>query len=154
MGHWKTLYTFVPHNLNNVGERTITIKNMGEIINKIKERRKLTDLCYKHEDGSVFLLDYLTDTFNDIGYGRNDITNLAIINQLFNEYFDTGGKEAGEFVYAAQNLLKFINIHYDFLKEQYYYKLEHSLFRGGFYWFLITEYQHYIAITSPEPLNK
>ena len=127
---------------------------MGEIINKINDRRKLTDLCYKHEDGNVFLLDYLTDTFNDIGYGRNDITNLAIINELFNEYFNTGGKEAGEYVYAAQNLLKFINIHYDFLKEQYYYKLEHSLFRGGFYWFLITEYQHYIAITSPEPLNK
>ena len=126
---------------------------MGDIINKIKERRKLTDLCFKHEDGSVFLLDYLTDTFYDIGYDEKDITNLSIINELFNEYFDTGGKEAGEFVYAAENLLKFINIHYDFLKAQYIYKEEHNLFRGGFYWFLITEYQQYIGITSPEPLR-
>jgi hypothetical protein len=127
---------------------------MKTLLEQMDDRRKLTDLCYKHEDGSVFLLDYLDDTFNDIGYGRNDITNLAIINELFTQYFDTGGKEAGEFVYAAENLLRFINIHYDFLKEQYFYKLEHNLFRGGFYWFLITEYQQYIAITSPEPLNK
>jgi len=127
---------------------------MKTLLEQMDDRRKLTDLCYKHEDGNVFLLDYLTDTFNDIGYGRNDITNLAVINELFTQYFDTGGKEAGEFVYAAENLLRFINIHYDFLKEQYFYKLEHNLFRGGFYWFLITEYQQYIAITLPEPLNK
>jgi hypothetical protein len=127
---------------------------MKTLLEQMDDRRKLTDLCYKHEDGNVFLLDYLDDTFNDIGYDAKDITNLAIINELFQQYFDTGGKEAGEFVYAAQNLLRFINIHYDFLKEQYFYKLEHNLFRDSFYWFLITEYQQYIAITSPEPLNK
>ena len=126
---------------------------MKTTLQQIDDRRKLTDLCYKHEDGSVFLLDYLTDTFYDIGYDEKDITNLAIINNLFQEYFDTGGKEAGEFVYASENLLKFINIHYDFLKAQYYYKIEHNLFFGGFYWFLITEYQQYIGITSPEPLR-
>lgn len=125
---------------------------MKTTLQQIDDRRKLTDLCYKHEDGSVFLLDYLNDTFSDIGYDEKDITNLSIINKLFNEYFDTGGKEAGEFVKAAQNLLKFINIHYDFLKEQYIYKKEHNLFRDGFYWFLITEYQQYVSIVSPEPL--
>jgi hypothetical protein len=117
------------------------------------DRRKATRLDYKNEDGAVFLLDYLHDTFYDIGYDVKDITNLAIINELFKEYFDTGGKEAGEFVLAASNLLKFINAHYDFLKQQYYYKKEHNLFNDSFYWFLITEYQQYIAITSPEPLN-
>jgi hypothetical protein len=127
---------------------------MKTLLEQINDRRQFTDLCYKHEDGNVFLLDYLTDTFYDIGYDEKDFTNLAIINELFQQYFDTGGKEAGEFVYAAQNLLRFINIHYDFLKQQYYYKIEHKLFRDGFYWFLITEYQHYVAITSPEPLNK
>ena len=130
------------------------MKNQISELLKLTDRRKLTDLCHKHEDGNVFLLDYLTDTFYDIGYDEKDFTNLAIINELFQQYFDTGGKEAGEFVYAAQNLLRFINLHYDFLKEQYLYKEEHKLFRGGFYWFLITEYQQYIAITSPEPLNK
>jgi hypothetical protein len=122
------------------------------LFQQIDDRRKLTDLCFKHEDGNVFLLDYLTDTFSDIGNDRKDITNLAIINQLFQEYFDTGGNEAGEFVEAAPNLLKFINLHYDFLKEQYYYKVEHKLFVGGFYWFLITEYQQYVSIVCPEPL--
>jgi ribosomal protein S18 len=73
--------------------------------------------------------------------------------ELFNEYFDTGGKEAGEFVYAAENLLKFINIHYDFLKEQFIYKKKNMLFNGDFYWFLITEYQQYISIVNPQPLN-
>ena len=126
---------------------------MKTLFQQIDDRRKLTDLCFKHEDGNVFLLDYLTDTFYDIGYEEKDITNLAIINKLFQEYFDTGGKEAGEFVLAAENLLKFINIHYDFLKEQYYYKIEHNLFFGGFYWFLITEYQQYIGICCPEPLR-
>jgi hypothetical protein len=117
------------------------------------DRRKATSLTYKHEDGNVFLFDYLTDTFYDIGYDDKDFTNLAIINELFKQYFDTGGKEAGEFVLAAANLLKFINAHYDFLKEQYYYKKEHNLFNDSFYWFLITEYQQYIDICSPEPLN-
>ena len=126
---------------------------MKTTLQQIDDRRKLTDLCYKHEDGNVFLLDYLTDTFYDIGYDIKDFTNLAIINELFKEYFDTGGKEAGEYVLAAANLLKFINAHYDFLKLQYYYKKEFKLFKDNFYWFLITEYQQYIDICSPEPLN-
>ena len=126
---------------------------MKTTLQQIDDRRKLTDLCYKHEDGNVFLLDYLTDTFYDIGYDKKDFTNLAIINELFKEYFDTGGKEAGEYVLAAANLLKFINAHYDFLKLQYYYKKEFKLFKDNFYWFLITEYQQYIDICSPEPLN-
>jgi hypothetical protein len=126
---------------------------MKTLLQQIDDKRKLTDLCYKHEDGNVFLLDYLNDTFSDIGYDKKDTTNLSIINHLFNEYFDTGGKEAGEFVYAAQNLLKFINLHYDFLKEQFIYKKENMLFNGDFYWFLITEYQQYISIVNPQPLN-
>jgi hypothetical protein len=126
---------------------------MKTTLEKIEDRRKLTDLCYKHEEGNVFLLDYLNDTFSDMGYDGQDYTNLSIINKLFQEYFDTGGKEAGEFVMAAENLLKFINIHYDFLKEQYIYKEQHNLFVGGFYWFLITEYQQYIGICCPEPLR-
>lgn len=125
---------------------------MKTTLQQIDDRRKLTDLCYKHEDGNVFLWVYLTDTFIDMGYDNKDITNLSIISQLFQEYFDTGGKEAGEFVEASHNLLKFINIHYDFLKQQYYKKIELNLFIGGFYWFLITEYQQYVSIVSPEPL--
>ena len=125
---------------------------MKTLLEQMDDRRKLTDLCYKHEDGNVFLLDYLNDPFSDIGYDVKDYTNLSIINQLFQEYFDTGGKEAGEFVEATQNLLKFINIHNDFLKQQYHYKVEHMLFNGDYYWFLITEYQQYIGSCCPEPL--
>ena len=127
---------------------------MKTLFQQINDRRKLTDLCYKHTEGNVFLLDYLNDTFSDIGYENQDFTNLSVINELFQEYFNTGGKEAGEFVYAAENLLKFINKHYDFLKEQFIYKKENNLFYGDFYWFFITEYQQYISIVNPEPLKK
>jgi hypothetical protein len=127
---------------------------METLLTKIDDRRKSTDLCYKHEDGNVFLLDYLNDTFCDIGYDNQDFTNLSVINELFNEYFNTGGKEAGEYTEAAHNLLNFINAHYDFLKEQFIYKKKNNLFNGDFYWFFITEYQQYISIMNPNPLNK
>ena len=125
------------------------------ILERNQERRRLTDLTFKSEDGNVFLFDFMMDSFYDVfEYETENIMNLAVINELITYYIETGGKEAGEYVEAAPNFLKYINKHYDFLKEQFIYKKTNDLFnQGGFYWFLINEYQTYISINHPEPLN-
>lgn len=122
---------------------------------QVRVHRKYLNLTENHEDGNIFLINNYNRIFNemvgDSDYPEND-WDLETIMKVLQEYIDTGGDEAGEFVYAVYNVREFIKQKFTPLVNTYIIVEHHKLFPEGFFEWCINMYETWLNYTTENRL--
>lgn len=109
----------------------LTPSRLEDIYMSEKQQVSLSIWCDKHANDNHYVFETTKQNYMD----------------LLQEYVDTGGDEAGEYIKAVPNLIGFIDQQYDFLKETHAKLKERGLYRMDLLEFCFTTYREFIFQT-------
>ena len=118
-------------------------------LEKLSERLKNT---YMDEEQQATLSIFCDEHWNEVNEFPFVEVNKQNVIDILQDYVDTGGSIAGDYIYCVPNIITFVKTHYDFLKGVHKQLKEQGLYKMDLLEFILTQYREYIFQTSNDAL--